>query len=272
MEKKKILVVEDDEALLLGLVENLKFVGYEVITATDGAEALKLGLESGPDLILLDLMLPVVSGYEVTRQLRDRGMQMPIVMLTARQDEFDKLHGFEMGADDYVTKPFSIKELLARIEAILLRGSRRETGPGKHEFGDCELDMDSRVLRKTKSAAGGQRSGGNIERRSRASGRAERRNGERRGGKKKAGKDSTDAWEDVQLTRTEFDLLAYFCANEGKALSRDRVMNDVWGTEYFGTQRSLDSFVASLRTKIERNPHKPKHILTVHGVGYKFQK
>lgn len=227
-DKQRILVVEDEEGIMLGLEENLKFAGYEVITATDGIEALKLGLEAHPDLVLLDLMLPGMSGYEVCRELRDKGMQMPVVMLTARQDEFDKLHGFEMGADDYVTKPFSVKELLARVKAILSRGRRRDEGPREYEFGDCLLDLESRVL--------------------------------------------TGKGKEIVLTRTEFDLLAYFCGNEGKALSRDKVMSDVWGTEYYGTQRSLDSFVASLRHKIEKKAGRPEHILTVHGVGYKFVK
>ena len=224
--KQSILVVEDDEAIMMGLVENLKFAGYDVLTATDGPTALRSGLEERPDLILLDVMLPGMSGYEVCRKLRDAGMQMAIVMVTARQDEFDKVHGFEVGADDYVTKPFSVKELLARVKAILLRGKRRSEGPRRFEFGDCLLDLDARVLSK--------------------------------------------GAQEVPLTRTEFDLLTYLCRNEGKALSRDQVMNDVWGTEYYGTQRSLDSFVASLRSKIEEKSGRPRHILTVHGVGYKF--
>jgi DNA-binding response OmpR family regulator len=226
--KTKILVVEDEDAILMGITENLKAEGYEVVTAVEGHEALRLGEEARPDLIILDIMLPGMSGYDVCRKLRDKRIQTPIVLLTARQDEFDKLHGFEMGADDYITKPFSIRELLARIRAILLRGRERTAGPVRYEFGDCLLDMESRILKK---------------------------------------KD-----EDVKLTRTEFELLAYFLQNTGKALSRDQVMNDVWGTQYFGTQRSLDSFVASLRQKIERKPNKPEHILTVHGVGYKFAK
>lgn len=226
-ENQKVLVAEDEKAILLGLEENLKYAGYEVLSAEDGPTALRLGLEEKPDLLLLDIMLPGMSGYDVCRKLRDEGAEMPIIMLTARQDEFDKLHGFEMGADDYVTKPFSIKELLARVKAVLLRGRRREDAPGEYIFGECRLDMEARLLA--------------------------------RDGK------------DVQLTRTEFELLAYFCGNEGKALSRDVVMNDVWGTEYYGTQRSLDSFVSNLRSKIEDDPHKPRHITTVHGVGYKFR-
>lgn len=229
MKKERILVVEDEEGIVLGLEENLKFAGYEVLTASDGATGFKTAMKQKPDLILLDIMLPKMSGYEVCRQLRDNGKQMPIIMLTARGDEFDKLHGFEMGADDYVTKPFSIDELLARIKAVLLRGRPvNQTGMSAHKFGKCIVDLESRTLKKGS--------------------------------------------ETLVLTRTEFDLLDYFCRNEGKALSRDLVMNDVWGMEYYGTQRSLDSFVASLRRKVEKNPHKPKHILTVHGVGYKFVK
>jgi len=225
-EKRRILVVEDEEAIMLGLAENLEYAGYEVLQAADGPSGFELAQTEKPDLVLLDIMLPGMSGYEVCRKLRDKGCQMPIVMLTARQEEFDKVHGFEMGADDYVTKPFSINELLSRIKAILRRGERRLSGGRCYRFGECELDMEARVLT--------------------------------RGG------------EPVSLTHTEFDLLAYFCANEGKALSRDVVMNDVWGTEYYGTQRSLDSFVASLRSKIEVEKSNPGHILTIHGVGYKF--
>lgn len=225
-EKPKILVVEDEEAILLGLEENLNYAGYDVITATDGPSGLEKAGGEGPDLVVLDLMLPGMSGYEVCRKLRDQGSQVPVVMLTARGDEFDRVHGFEVGADDYVTKPFSINELLLRIKAILRRGGARPGGRGTFAFGDFVLDTEARVLHK--------------------------------------------AGEEIPLTHTEFDLLAYFCRNEGKALSRDVVMNDVWGTEYYGTQRSLDSFVASLRSKIEKNTAKPAHILTVHGVGYKF--
>ena len=229
-ENEKILIVEDEEPIMMGLRENLEVAGYTVLTATTGTEGLAMGLKERPDLILLDLMLPGMSGYEVCRELRDKGMLMPVIMLTARQEDFDKLHGFEMGTDDYITKPFSVDELLARVRANLLRGERRKDKNVNHEFGRFILDMEARLLRH---------------------------------------KDDDDD-EDIALTKTEFDLLAYFCANEGKALSRDQVINDVWGTEYYGTQRSLDSFVASLRHKIEEDSSKPQHILTVHGVGYKF--
>jgi len=226
-DQKKILVVEDEETLRIGLEENLKAAGYETLSAGDGPTGLKMAIQHKPDLILLDIMLPGLSGYEVCRKLRETGADMYVIMLTARHEEFDKIHGFEMGADDYVTKPFSINELLARIKSKLARG-RRPSGRGKIKFADCELDLEKRILIKK--------------------------------------------GREVTMTRTEFDLLAYLCVNEGKALSRDQVMNDVWGTEYFGTQRSIDSFVASLRSKIEKKPAKPEHILTIHGIGYKFAK
>ncbi len=224
--KELILVVDDEPSILVGLEQNLLYMGYEVITASEGPEALDLALDQNPDLMILDVMLPGMSGFEVCRQLRESGRQIPVIMLTARADEFDKLHGFENGADDYVTKPFSVDELMARVKAVLARG--RAKSNRTYAFDDVVLDFDSRTMT--------------------------------RGGK------------DVAMTRTEFDLLAYFAENEGKALSRDQVMNDVWGTEYYGTQRSLDSFVATLRRKIEKDPHHPSHILTVHGVGYKFKR
>lgn len=224
--KTRILVVEDDRAIQMGLVENLQFEGFQVFAASDGAAGLKLARETKPDLILLDLMLPSKSGYEVCKELRTSGSDVPVIMLTARHDEFDKVHGFEVGADDYVTKPFSLRELLARIKAILARGPRTD-GPGRAiAFGDCVLDAARRVL-------------------------------VRKG-------------RDVTLTRTEYELLHYLCSNADKALSRDQILNEVWGTEYYGTQRSLDSFVAALRAKIEPDSGKPRHIKTVHGVGYKF--
>ena len=225
---KSILVVEDEEAILMGITENLKAEGYQLFTATNGTDGLKLGIEKHPDLIILDIMLPGISGYDVCRKLRDHKLQMPIIMLSARQEEFDKLHGFEMGADDYITKPFSVKELLARINAVLKRGRKIATPTHNHTFAEFELDMKARVLLKK--------------------------------------------GKEIKLTKTEFDLLSYFLENEGQALSRDIVMESVWGVEYYGTQRSLDSFVAMLRHKVEKEPSKPKHILTVHGVGYKFVK
>lgn len=223
---KTVLIVEDDEALMLGLEENLAVAGYRVLKATTGPDGLKLALDRKPDLILLDVMLPGATGYDVCRSLREKKVATPVIMLTARKDEFDKLVGFDMGADDYVTKPFSIKELLARVKAILSRTDRAPEGRDQYRFGEFLLDMPSRTL--------------------------------------------TQKGKEIVLTRTEFDLLAYLVANEGKSLSRETLLRDVWGMEYYGTQRSLDTFVAMLRAKVEKNVKSPKHILTVHGVGYKF--
>ena len=227
VEKMRILVVEDDASLMLGLVENLRFEGYEVTGAENGLEGLDIAVREKPDLILLDVMLPGLTGYEVCRRIREQGIQTSIIMLTARKEEFDKVLGFDLGTDDYVTKPFSIKELLARVKAVLRRVQGARGGEPMHAFGDFELDIASRTLK-------------------------------RRG-------------VEIPLTRTEFDLLAYLVGNKGKALSRELLMSDVWGSNYLGTQRSLDSFVSCLRKKIEKRPSDPQFILTVHGVGYKFE-
>lgn len=233
--KQRIMVIEDDKAITLGLSTNLSYAGYDVYTAADGREGLHLALDRRPDLIILDLMLPGISGYEICRRIRAKGRQTPILMLTARQEEFDKLHGFEVGADDYVTKPFSVRELLARVRALLARGPRREDLAAVYSFGEFELDMGSRTLYRRRKGAG----------------RKQR--------------------ETVPLTRTECDLLACFCRYRGKALARQDILDEVWGADYYGTQRSLDSFVALLRSKIEKHAARPRHILTVHGVGYKFE-
>ncbi|MEI6809678.1 MAG: response regulator transcription factor [bacterium] len=227
--RKTVLIVEDDRAMILGLSENLKFEGYDVLTASDGETGLRLALEKRPDLVLLDIVLPGMTGYQVCKALRDEGRRTPVIMLTARDEEVDKITGFDMGADDYMTKPFSVRELLARIKALLRRAERRGDTGIKYKFGDYVLDMRSRTLSKK--------------------GKPEK---------------------DIPLTRTEFELLACLIANEGKAMSRDALLNEVWGTQYLGTQRSLDTFVAGLRSKIEANPGKPDFILTVHGIGYKF--
>lgn len=221
-----VMIVEDDASIRLALEESIRHAGYEVVSCKTGPEVLDAVEKSVPNVILLDVMLPGLSGFEVCRRLRADQVNVPVIMLTARAEEFDTLHGFEVGADDYVTKPFSMDELLARIQAVLRRGRVQQKSGRKFGFSDVEVDLDSRTML--------------------------------RGG------------EPVDLTRTEFDLLVYFVENEGKALSRDVVMNDVWGMEYYGTQRSLDSFVANLRKKIEVDPHHPVHIHTVHGIGYKF--
>ena len=231
-QRKLVLVVEDDTSLLLGLEENLKFEGYDVITAADGEQGLRLALEKSPDAILLDVVLPRMTGFQVCRALRQEGKRVPVVMLTARGEEVDKITGFDMGADDYVTKPFSVAELLARLRAVIRRAERHGDSDVKYKFGDFVLDMRARKLIRKKGV------------------------GEK----------------ELELTRTEFELLSCFLSNEGKALSREKLLNEVWGTDYLGTQRSLDTFVATLRGKIEVNPRNPRYIQTIHGVGYKFSR
>jgi DNA-binding response OmpR family regulator len=219
-----ILIIEDDPVMLRGLKDNFEFEGYTVKTAADGDLGLKEALRLQPDLIVLDLMLPKINGYEICRFLREEKLDMPIIMLTAKTLEADKILGLKLGADDYVTKPFSIKELLARAEAFLRR--RRQRTAEVHDFGECRLDVASRSLM-------------------------------RRG-------------EDVQLSPKEFELLAYFASNAGRALSRDTIMTNVWGYDAAVTPRSIDRFVNALRNKIEPDPTNPHHIKTVREFGYKF--
>jgi DNA-binding response OmpR family regulator len=219
-----ILIIEDDPTMLRGLKDNFEFEGYRVQTAADGDLGLKAALKIQPDLIILDLMLPKVNGYEVCRFLREEKLDMPIIMLTAKGQESDKVLGLKLGADDYVTKPFSIKELLARAEAFLRR--RRHGAATTFTFGDCRLDTEARTL--------------------------------------------TRADADVPLSPKEFELLAYFAAHPGRALSREQIMTNVWGYDAMVTPRSIDRFVNALRNKIERNPTEPHHIRTVREFGYKF--
>ena len=220
-----ILIVEDDPTMLRGLKDNFEFEGYKVVTAVNGELGIKAALGSHPDLIVLDVMLPKVNGYEVCRFIREEKLRMPIIMLTAKGQESDIVLGLKLGADDYVTKPFSIKELLARAE-VLLRRQKRETAE-VYSFGDCKLDCEARTFR-------------------------------RRG-------------TEVPLSPKEFELLRFFASRPGQALSRDLIMNTVWGYDAMVTPRSIDRFVNALRNKIEIKPTKPRHIRTVREFGYKFE-
>ena len=220
-----ILIVEDDPAMLRGLKDNFEFEGYKVITATDGDAGSKAALAAVPDLVILDVMLPKVNGYEVCRFIREEKLTMPILMLTAKDHESDIILGLKLGADDYVTKPFSIKELLARAE-VLLRRQRRDKSE-VYAFGDWRLDCDARTFS--------------------------------RGGK------------ELPLSPKEFELLRFFASRPGQALSRDLIMNSVWGYDAAVTPRSIDRFVNALRNKIEPEPAKPRHIRTVREFGYKFE-
>jgi DNA-binding response OmpR family regulator len=225
MAGETLLIIEDDPALLRGVKDNFESAGYAVHTAADGEKGLDDALRLRPDLILLDLMLPKVNGYEICRALRDNGLEMPIIMLTAKSQESDIVLGLNLGADDYVTKPFSIKELLARAHAFLRRAARKETIIRR--FGDFELHLSSRkLLRK------------GIE---------------------------------MELTPKEFELLAFLTEQTGKALTRERILNVVWGHDVFVTSRSVDRCINTLRGKIERSASRPLFIKTVREIGYRFE-
>jgi DNA-binding response OmpR family regulator len=224
MSSKSILIIEDDPALLRGLKDNFETQGYEVQTANDGRKGLEALMKSPPNLLLLDLMLPRVNGYEICRQARSRQLDMPIIMLTAKGQEEDIVRGLELGADDYVTKPFSIRELLARVKAFL-----RRQGPeaSTYGFGDCRLDLASHKLFKGD--------------------------------------------QELELTAKEFRLLEFFVKRAGRALTRDSILDGVWGDEVIVTGRSVDRCVTTLRGKIEPDPHNPIFIQTIRDIGYRFE-
>jgi DNA-binding response OmpR family regulator len=222
----KILVVEDEPKMVAGLRDNFEFEGYEVITAADGVEGLQRALGEAPDLVVLDVMMPRLSGLEVCKQLRAQRGSIPIIMLTARGQEVDKVVGLELGADDYVTKPFSIRELLARVKAVLRRTAVAPKHQDQHSFGDVEVDLRGcRVLRSGKP---------------------------------------------LDISSKEFDLLKYFVCHSGETLSRDRLLEEVWGYENYPTTRTVDTHLARLRQKLEPDPEQPQYFLTVHGTGYRF--
>jgi DNA-binding response OmpR family regulator len=222
----KILVVEDEPKMVAGLRDNFEFEGYEVITAADGVEGIQRALDETPDLVVLDVMMPRLSGLEVCKQLRAQRGSIPIIMLTARGQEVDKVVGLELGADDYVTKPFSIRELLARVKAVLRRSAVAPHNLDQHSFGDVEVDLRRcRVLRSGKS---------------------------------------------IDISSKEFELLKYFVCHSGEILSRDRLLEEVWGYENYPTTRTVDTHLVRLRQKLEPDPEQPQYFLTVHGTGYRF--
>jgi DNA-binding response OmpR family regulator len=222
----KILIVEDEPNMVSGLRDNFEFEGYEVITAEDGLSGLNRALHESPDLVLLDVMMPRMSGLDVCKQLKSKRPSVPVIMLTARGQEVDKVVGLELGADDYVTKPFSIRELLARVKAVLRRAQTVPKEQERYSFADVEVDLRScQVSKKGKS---------------------------------------------LEFSSKEFELLKYFLCHPGETLSRDRLLEDVWGYDHFPTTRTVDAHIVRLRQKLEAKPEEPRFILTVHGTGYKF--
>src|SRR5712692_7346354 len=223
---QRILIIEDEQDMVLGLRKNLEWEGFEVVAAGDGEAGLTCALNNSHDLILLDIMLPKLSGLDVCRRFRSRGVNTPVIMLTARGQEIDKVLGLEIGADDYVTKPFSIRELLARVRATLRRASRQDTESDLYRFGDVELNFGKYQA-------------------------------QRRG-------------QPLELSPREFGMLKYFVQHRGETVTRDQLLNEVWGYDSFPLTRTVDNHIARLRQKIEENPSEPQHLITVHRIGYKF--
>jgi DNA-binding response OmpR family regulator len=225
MHGSSVLIVEDDPALLRGLKDNFEAQHYRVQLARDGREGLSAALANPPDLLLLDIMLPKLNGYEICRAVRARRLEMPIIMLTAKGQEEDIIRGLELGADDYVTKPFSIRELLARAKAFLRR--REAVTAAAFQFGDCQLDLAAHKLFKD--------------------------------------------GQEVVLTTKEFRLLEFFTKRPGRALTRDQILDAVWGNDIMVNDRSVDRCVTTLRAKIEGDPRHPCHIQTIRDIGYRFE-
>jgi DNA-binding response OmpR family regulator len=222
-------VVEDDPSIMLGLRINLEAEGYAVLSAEEGERALAVVRDTPPDLIILDVMLPKMNGFQVLQTVRREGYAMPIIVLSARTGEMDKVTGLELGAEDYVAKPFSLAELLARVRAALRRGPRAVEPPRTvHEFGDVKVDVAARTVFRGSAP--------------------------------------------VEFTATEFDVLVCLIEARGAALSRDSIFTRVWGPNHHGTPRTIDNFIQQLRSKLEPDPARPRHVVTVRGIGYRFDR
>ena len=222
----RVLIVEDDAAILEGLQESLRTERYDVLSASDGLTGYRLAQEKKPDLVILDLMLPKMGGFEVCRKLRSEAFTAPILMLTARGEEGDRVLGLDLGADDYVTKPFSVRELLARVRALLRRQEKSDKLPDELRFDDVVVDF--RRCEALKRGAS------------------------------------------VELTRKELGVLRLLASRAGEVVSRDDLLNGVWGYESYPNTRTVDVHIALLRSKFEDNPSTPRRLITVHGIGYKL--
>ena len=224
---KKILIIEDEEDLAKGLKLNLEDEGYKVDWASEGSEGLHKAFEDTPDLIILDIMLPKKNGLEVCQELRQKNINIPIIMLTAKGEEIDKVIGLELGADDYMTKPFSIRELLARIKVQLRREKTEERIASKSfRFGDMEVDFAHFKVRRND--------------------------------------------KDLKLTSLEVEILRFMIDRRGEVVTRDDLLDKIWGYEKFPTTRTVDNHILKLRKKIEKDPSNPRYILSVYGGGYRF--
>lgn len=224
----RLLIIEDEIALADGLRDNFAIEGFEVLVANDGQAGLQLAQMEKPDIIILDVMLPKKSGFDVCKELRNQGNQTPIIMLTARTEEVDRVLGLELGADDYVAKPFSTRELLARVKAVLRRSpDKKDREATIYDFGKIKVDFEHYVAY-----------------------------------------DSND--EQLEMTYKEFEILKFFMQNKNRTVSRDELLDKVWGYEIYPTSRTVDNHIVKLRKKIEDDPERPKHILTVYGIGYKY--
>jgi len=221
-----ILVIEDEKDMVTGLTFNLEAAGYTVLVARDGEEGTRLALEQRPDLVILDLMLPKRNGYEVCRILKTDVPQLPVVMLTARSEEADIVLGLELGADDYVTKPFSVLELMARVKSVLRRTKSANDIPDRCCFGTLEIDF--------------------------------KRQNAWKGGKA------------IALSPREYEILKYFVGRLGEIVTREELLNAVWGYDAYPNTRTVDTHIAKLRQKVEEESDAPRHIITLHGIGYKF--
>jgi DNA-binding response OmpR family regulator len=221
-----ILIVEDDPSILKGLQLNLQLEGYRVLSATNGQDGLHLCHTENPDLLLLDLMLPRLSGTELIRALREKDESLPVVVLSAKEQEADKVLALSLGADDYITKPFGLAELLARVRAALRRGRRQRKGQTERPGGRLHIDA--------------------VSRRAFVEGR------------------------EIETTAKEFDLLRFLGQHPGQVFTREQLMERIWGQGHVGSLRTIDNFIARLRSKIEPNPESPLHIETVRGVGYRY--
>jgi DNA-binding response OmpR family regulator len=221
-----ILIVEDEEQMVVVLKDNLEFEGYQVSTAADGKEGLEQIRKNVFDLILLDVMMPYISGFDVCKQIRAEGNTTPVIMLTAKGEEIDRVLGLELGADDYITKPFSLRELLARIKAILRRTQNITSSKGEEKIGKLNVIFSSY--------------------------------------------DAFENGKQVAMTHREFDVLKYLWQHKNTTVSREDLLSTIWQMDDGITARTIDNFILHLRQKIEYNPSHPRHILTVHGIGYKL--